>query len=77
MTDRHMGYLVTLAEDMREDDAEESILVALHMISGVVSVTPVVNANGLAIQAAMNRRDEDWKATMLTLYRDGPAEAGR
>lgn len=40
MTARHAGYVVTLAEDIREDDAEH-ILTALRMISGVVSVKPV------------------------------------
>lgn len=40
MTARHAGYIVTLADDVREDDAEH-ILTALRMISGVVSVTPV------------------------------------
>lgn len=40
MTARHAGYIVTLAKDIREDDAEH-ILTALRMISGVVSVKPV------------------------------------
>lgn len=77
MTDRHSGYLVTLDHDIREDDAEESILVALHMIKGVASVTPVTDDRPLDVQAAVIRRDQDWKTTLVTLYRDGPAEAGR
>lgn len=40
MTDRHCGYLVTLAEDVREDDGR-SIVAALRMIRGVVDVQPV------------------------------------
>lgn len=40
MTARHAGYIVTLAEDIREDDAEH-IMTALRMISGVVSVKPI------------------------------------
>jgi hypothetical protein len=40
MTARHTGYIVTLADDIREDDAEH-IMTALRMISGVVSVKPV------------------------------------
>jgi len=40
MTDRHAGYIVTLAADVREDDAE-AILTALQMVKGVLSVKPV------------------------------------
>lgn len=40
MSERHAGYIVTLADDIRADDAEH-ILTALRMISGVVSVKPV------------------------------------
>lgn len=41
MTDRHAGYIVTLADDIREDDAVHTIS-ALKMIKGVISVQPVV-----------------------------------
>lgn len=41
MTDRHAGYVVTLAEDVREDDAE-AIATALRMVRGVLSVEPIV-----------------------------------
>jgi hypothetical protein len=40
MTDRHAGYLVTLTEDTREDDAER-IITALSMVKGVLSVDPL------------------------------------
>ena len=40
MTDRHAGYVVTLAADIREDDAN-AIITALKMIKGVVSVEPI------------------------------------
>ena len=40
MTDRHAAYLVTLAKDIREDDAEPT-LNALRQIKGVSSVQPV------------------------------------
>lgn len=40
MTARHAGYIVTLADDIREDNAAH-IMTALRMISGVVSVKPV------------------------------------
>jgi len=41
MTDRHAGYVVTLADSVREDDAEEGVLNAIRMIRGVLSVKPV------------------------------------
>ena len=41
MTDRHAGYVVTLAKDIREDDAE-AILTALRMVKGVLSVKPII-----------------------------------
>jgi hypothetical protein len=34
VTDRHSGYIVVLAEDIREDDAEGT-LNALRMVRGV------------------------------------------
>lgn len=33
MTDRHAGYIVTLAADIREDDAEH-IINAIRMVKG-------------------------------------------
>lgn len=41
MTDRHAGYIVTLENDMREDDAQATIN-ALRMVKGVLSVDPIV-----------------------------------
>lgn len=41
MTDRHQGYIVTLTDDFREDDAE-AIINAIRMVKGVASVTPIV-----------------------------------
>ena len=43
MTDRHAGYVVTLEEDIREDDAA-NIVCALNMVEGVLSVRPVVGS---------------------------------
>ena len=40
MTDRHNGYVVVLAKDSREDDAQ-AIVAALGMIKGVLSVEPI------------------------------------
>lgn len=41
MTDRFKGFVVTLAEDLRSDDAQPT-LDAIRMIKGVVSVLPSV-----------------------------------
>ncbi len=41
MTDRHRGYIVTLEENTREDDAEVTVS-AIEQLRGVASVTPVV-----------------------------------
>lgn len=42
MTDRHAGYIVVLEKPIREDDAE-SVLNAIRMTKGVISVKPIVN----------------------------------
>lgn len=48
MTDRHAGYLVTLTENIREDDAQQTIA-ALRQIKGVQVVAPVPANLELAI----------------------------
>jgi hypothetical protein len=58
MTDRHAGYLVTLADDIREDDAE-AILTALRMVRGVQSVEPVLAS--IDQQIAQSRADGVWR----------------
>lgn len=68
MTDKHAGYIVTLADDISEDD--ERTLNAIRMIKGVESVTPVVANVNQAI--AMRRRDNEWRNTLLTFLHDGP-----
>jgi len=40
MTDRHVGYIVTLDKDIRGDDAE-AIINALGMIRGVIAIEPI------------------------------------
>ncbi|WP_433730791.1 hypothetical protein ACQP2Y_21025 [Actinoplanes sp. CA-051413] len=64
MTDRHAGYLVVLAEDLRDDDAEE-ILTALRMVRGVQSVAPVV-AN-IDQRIAQSRADTAWRERIYTM----------
>ena len=41
MTDRHAAYIVTLDQDVREDDAE-AIINALRMVKHVLKVEPVI-----------------------------------
>ena len=74
MTDRHAGYIVVLAEDIRADDAEESVLNALRMIKGVASVTPVIADYDQVI--ARERRDEKWRDALRALSRNGPGDGG-
>jgi hypothetical protein len=64
MTDRHAGYLVTLASDLREDDAEATMN-ALFQIKGVIDVRPVV-ANPVAMTAWI-RRDALWSERLIAL----------
>lgn len=61
MTDRHSGYVVTLAEDIREDDAE-AVIAALQMIRGVQSVQPVTGDVRQIIVAS--RRDVEWRSRL-------------
>jgi hypothetical protein len=41
VTDRHSGYIVTLEQEVRKDDAE-AIIAAIGMIKGVLTVDAVV-----------------------------------
>ena len=56
MTDRHSAYIVTLERDIREDDAE-AVRTALRMITGVLSVEPVVADLGQHIANERAKRD--------------------
>lgn len=69
MTDRHMGYVVTLTEDIREDDAERIVL-ALQMVKGVLSVRPLVK--DYTSHIVSERRDTAWREALLVLVREGP-----
>lgn len=70
MTDRHAGYVITLEEDVREDDAA-AIKTALSMIKGVLSVEPVVSDPGLHIaeERAWHRIWKSW-GDLLAADRD-------
>lgn len=70
MTDRHSAYLVTLAEDLREDEAE-SIMNALRHIKGVLAVEPAP-ADGLSVAIARSRERRVWVGKILDLLADDP-----
>ena len=72
MTTRHAAYIVILDEDIRDDDAEESVLPALRMIKFVASVEPVPASYEHAI--ARSRRDRSWQEALLKLAHDGPGD---
>jgi hypothetical protein len=44
MTKTYKAFVVTLKEDIREDDAE-SLITALKMLKGVISVVPAETTN--------------------------------
>lgn len=67
MTDRHAGYVVTLAEDVREDDAQD-ILNALRMVRGVLSVEPVRADAQLSI--ATGRARAETREKLLALLKE-------
>jgi hypothetical protein len=69
MTDRHSGYIVTLTEDVREDDAE-TILIAIGMVRGVLSVEPVVAESLLSQHIANQRRDAQWWKALRNIKPD-------
>jgi hypothetical protein len=74
VTQRHAGYLVTLDEDIREDEAQE-IITALKMIRFVHSVEPVPATGAIDYQITKNRRDSLWTARLRELIRKGPGNA--
>lgn len=78
MTDRHSGYIVVLADDIREDDAE-AVISALRMVKGVLSVEPVLsNPDQRIVQA---RAHEQWCAMLRRVgyqaWRSGPDSVAR
>lgn len=66
MTDRHAGYVITLAQDIREDDAE-AILTALRMIKGVLSVEPVVA--DIEVSIAQRRERSELQGKLIEFLR--------
>jgi len=56
MTTRFSGFIVTLAKDTREDDAE-CIITAMRLIKGVISVKPIESDIDLHIATERVKRD--------------------
>lgn len=73
MTDRHTGYIVTLEEVIREDDAEK-VINALKQIKGVIDVRPVVA--GMEQMGGAIRMDNAWRKKMFELADEGPHDIG-
>lgn len=71
MTTRHCGYVVTLAEDIR-DDEEQAMVTALRMVRGVVSVEPVLTDHGQHI--AQVRVHREWLAMLKRVARQADSE---
>lgn len=69
MTDRHAGYVVTLAKDIREDDAEH-IINAMRMIKGVADVSPIISDYNVVL--ARGQRDMAWREAIIHLLDEGP-----
>lgn len=65
MTDRHSGYLVTLSDDIREDDAQH-IINALRMVKGVLSVEPIIHDHALML--AQQREAGKYEELLWRLY---------
>lgn len=63
MTDRHSGYVVTLAENLREDDAQ-GIINAIRQLRGVLAADPVP-AEGAVTEFLVARRERDALRTKL------------
>ena len=68
MTDRHTGYVITLKDSIREDDAE-AVINALKMIKGVVSVKPVIHGD-IAGMVGASRRDVEWREKIIELLEE-------
>lgn len=68
MTDRHTGYVVALADDIRDDDAQ-AVVNALRMVKGVIGVEPVI-AEPITEQVARMRADKRWRDGLFTLIHD-------
>lgn len=69
MTDRHNAYVVILADDVRDDDAEP-IITALRMVKGVLAVEPHVSEGMLDQMVVESRVRHQVSRALLALHRD-------
>jgi len=69
MTDRHIGYVVTLEGSIRKDDAE-AIVNAIRMVKGVIAVEPVLENIGTQM-AEQKARHAIEKRLWAVLHADG------
>lgn len=70
MSDRTRGFIVTLDKERRVDDCEESIILAIKMIKGVVSVEPIVTRMPESTLAYFTARDDLRKQIIDVLWPD-------
>lgn len=70
MTDRYKGFIVTLSDDLRDDDAAATIA-AIKQIKGVIAVKPVLN-EGIGDEMAQDRvRHELWAKVHKAFFPTG------
>jgi hypothetical protein len=69
MANRHQGYVVILADDLRPEDSA-SLVTAIGMVRGVLSVQPIEADGGDLIARA--REFERWRAAMVKIIQHGP-----
>jgi len=65
MTERHAGYLVTLAQDIREDDSE-AVMAAIAMVKGVVTVEPV--PADITLSIATDRATRELQSKLMAVF---------
>jgi hypothetical protein len=69
MTDRHSGYVVTLADDIRDDDAE-AVINALRMVKGVLTVEPIIGGGVSAAFVHEQRVRSEFREKLFNLVRE-------
>lgn len=72
MTDRVSAFIVTLTEDMRDDNVADTIT-ALSMVRGVASVAPVVADP--AVWIAQVRADQEWRRRVYAVLNESVTKA--
>lgn len=64
MTDRYAGFVVTLEQDMRSDDAEQTIA-AIRQIKGVIAVEPILASAEIHMANVRAQREIENKIMMV------------